>query len=560
MLLGTSAAWFYAQAGLTLSHYDAKAHLVVARRVIDSLTPGWKQIGAVWLPLPHLLNLLPVQIDACYRTGASAVALSVLSFGLMAYACTRLILDATGSRAAAFSGLAVVALNPDILYLQSTPMTEPLLLGLTALSVALLSRWVDSDAAGSRTPAGLAMAAACLTRYEAWPMTAAALLVAALALWRRGLPFPMAVRRVAGARRVSGCRRAWRFCFQSRLTVGQWFVTDGFYVADNPDTGRAFKTIGSIWWASHHLNGYGVLLCGVAGAAAVLVAGLRSRSRASLLVALAMVGAAALPWYAFFSGHPFRFRYMVPLVPALAVWAGLGVGLLRRYRIAAAALLVALTLIETRPFSLSSPMVVEAQLDREHAIGRRTVTEFLRGHRDGGLILASLGSLSHYVQELSRIGVNVRDVVHEGNGELWTAALESPRSRVRWILIEELCRRRRRAGRPGEGPSGVPERLHPAGRGRGRRPVRPRPSPRAAASVAAALEPEDHAALIRHPAQVQPRALEPDVLVERRIDHLVPELACRARPSDSARRAGHRRRRRRRRCRSPCTPSWKMSR
>jgi hypothetical protein len=438
VLLGISAAWFYAEADLTLSHYDAKAHLVVARRVIDSLTPGWRQIGAVWLPLPHVLNLLPVQIDACYRTGASAVALSVLSFGLMAYACTRLILDATGSRAAALSGLAVVALNPDILYLQSTPMTEPLLLGLTALSVALLSRWVDSDATGSRTPTGLAMAAACLTRYEAWPMTVAALVVAGFALWRRGLPFSTAARRVAGLAAFPAAAGV-AFLFQSRLTVGQWLVSDGFYVADNPDTGRAFKTVGSIWWASHHLNGYGVLLCGVAGAAAVLVAGLRSRSRASLLVVLAMAGAAALPWYAFFSGHPFRFRYVVPLVPALAVWAGIGVGLLPRYRGLAAALLIALTLLETRPFSLSSPMVVEAQLDREHAIGRRTVTEFLREHRDRGLILASLGSLSHYVQELSRIGVNVRDVVHEGNGDLWTAALESPRSRVRWILIEEIA-------------------------------------------------------------------------------------------------------------------------
>ena len=436
--LGICAAWFYAQSDLTLSHYDAKAHLVVARRVIDSLTPGWRQIGAVWLPLPHVLNLLPVQIDACYRTGASAVALSVLSFGLMAYACTRLILDATGSRVAALSGLAVVALNPDILYLQSTPMTEPLLLGLTALSVALLSRWVDSDATGSRTPTGLAMAAACLTRYEAWPMTVAALVVAGFALWRRGLPFPTAARRVAGLAAFPAAAGV-AFLFQSRLTVGQWLVSDGFYVADNPDTGRAFKTAGSIWWASHHLNGYGVLLCGVAGAAAVLVAGLRSRSRASLLVVLAMAGAAALPWYAFFSGHPFRFRYVVPLVPALAVWAGIGVGLLPRYGGLAAALLIALTLLETRPFSLSSPMVVEAQLDREHAIGRRTVTEFLREHRDRGLILASLGSLSHYVQELSRIGVNVRDVVHEGNGDLWTAALESPRSRVRWILIEELA-------------------------------------------------------------------------------------------------------------------------
>ena len=67
---GILAAIVYFRAGLTLSHYDARGHLVVARRVIDSLTPGWVQIGAVWLPLPHLLNMLPVQVDVLYRTGA----------------------------------------------------------------------------------------------------------------------------------------------------------------------------------------------------------------------------------------------------------------------------------------------------------------------------------------------------------------------------------------------------------------------------------------------------------------------------------------------------------
>jgi len=71
---GTAAACFYWHLGLTLSHYDAKGHLVVARRILDGLTPGWLQIGAVWLPLPHLLNMLPVQVDAFYRTGASGVA------------------------------------------------------------------------------------------------------------------------------------------------------------------------------------------------------------------------------------------------------------------------------------------------------------------------------------------------------------------------------------------------------------------------------------------------------------------------------------------------------
>ncbi len=58
VVVGTIVAMYYARLGLTLSHYDARGHLIVARRVLDSITPGWQQIGAVWLPLPHLLNLL----------------------------------------------------------------------------------------------------------------------------------------------------------------------------------------------------------------------------------------------------------------------------------------------------------------------------------------------------------------------------------------------------------------------------------------------------------------------------------------------------------------------
>ena len=56
---GALVAWHYHTLGLTLSHYDARGHLIVARRIADSITPGWQQIGAVWLPLPHLLNAIP---------------------------------------------------------------------------------------------------------------------------------------------------------------------------------------------------------------------------------------------------------------------------------------------------------------------------------------------------------------------------------------------------------------------------------------------------------------------------------------------------------------------
>src|SRR5207247_2059225 len=128
---GVAGALHYWRAGLTLAHYDARAHLVVARRVFDSLTPGWQQVGAVWLPLPHLLNALPVQIDVVYRSGISAIALSIASMGLACWAIALLIHRATGSVTGATVACALLMLNPDVLYLQSTPMTEPLLFGTT---------------------------------------------------------------------------------------------------------------------------------------------------------------------------------------------------------------------------------------------------------------------------------------------------------------------------------------------------------------------------------------------------------------------------------------------
>ncbi len=131
-----------------LSHYDAKAHLVVARRIFDSITPSWEQIGAVWLPLPHVLNALPVQIDWMYRTGASAIAISIASFAITAACLSALVLQRSPDRGTgAVLAAALFALNPNVLYLQSTPMTEPLLFALIALVVLHLTEWALSDAA-----------------------------------------------------------------------------------------------------------------------------------------------------------------------------------------------------------------------------------------------------------------------------------------------------------------------------------------------------------------------------------------------------------------------------
>ena len=84
------------------------------------------------------------------------------------------------------------------------------------------------------------------------------------------------------------------------------------------------------------------------------------------------------------------------------------------------------------------PMTAEAQWDLPNAAARRQVTACLERHYDGTTIMASMGSLGHHMQELSRSGIRIREFLHEGNGEVWKAAVQyGPRPYVRWVAIEE---------------------------------------------------------------------------------------------------------------------------
>jgi len=84
-------------------------------------------------------------------------------------------------------------------------------------------------------------------------------------------------------------------------------------------------------------------------------------------------------------------------------------------------------------------MVVEAQWDVPNSRARQAVTACLRSQfkRPDEKILASMGSLAHYMQELSRAGFVLSDFVHEGIGQLWGEVLASPRRHVEWVLFEE---------------------------------------------------------------------------------------------------------------------------
>jgi len=79
-VIGIGAAWWCFARGYTLYFGDAEAHLNIARRILDSRTPGPDQIGTVWLPLPHFLLIPFVTRDAWWHSGLAGVFPSVACF------------------------------------------------------------------------------------------------------------------------------------------------------------------------------------------------------------------------------------------------------------------------------------------------------------------------------------------------------------------------------------------------------------------------------------------------------------------------------------------------
>jgi hypothetical protein len=387
--------------------------------------------------------------------------ISIAAFALATGALSWLILAITDSAWAAAAGAATFALNPSVLYLQATPMTEPLLLGLSVLSVSLLMELCrcragqdtqkdDAPRADGRftrasglmswmtgtRATGMAFALACLTRYEAWPVTASALVVAAWARRRGGDNWNDSVRRI-GTVGLYPLAAIVAFGVFSRVVIGEWFVASGFFVPENTALGHPLEALAQIGWGVRELSGSAVLAIATVGLSALLLGALLNRRRAHAAIALALLAAAALPWAAFVNGHPYRIRYMVPLIAAEALGVGAAAGLLKRARPAVAIALVLLAAFEQGPLNRSAPMVVEAQWDRPNVAVRETVTDCLRARYAGDTIMASMGSLGHYMQELSRAGLRIRDFLHEGNGDIWLAALDGARPYAGWILIEE---------------------------------------------------------------------------------------------------------------------------
>ena len=187
--LSVGALIFYYHQGAILLYGDAVAHIHIARRVFDSRTPGLFQLGTVWLPLPHLLDIPFIVNDRLWQTGLGASIPSMLAYVAGTVGIFRLVYG-LASRAASWIATLIFALNPNLLYMQATAMGESLYLALFVWSAVYFAEFVRQARDGperagkSLKKCGLMVSAAMLVRYDGWFLAVVIAASAVILLWR----------------------------------------------------------------------------------------------------------------------------------------------------------------------------------------------------------------------------------------------------------------------------------------------------------------------------------------------------------------------------------------
>lgn len=469
--------WYFFQAHEILLYGDANAHLLIARRVFDNLTPGLAQLGAIWLPLPHLLMLPFVWNDFLFRTGLAGSIVAMTSYLV---ATVYIFLSArrlTKNSFASFIGTLVFILNPNILYLQTTPLSELVFIVTLAATCYYFLVWAQTDSTRYLIATAAAIFLTSLSRYDGWFVFVVITVFIVL----------------VGFVRHHGLRRieANLFMFGSMGGLGMllWFVwnwlifNDPLYFQRSPFSSQAQQKdlIDSHILYTYHnvfqsirfylidcIDTIGPLLFGV-GVVALLLFVAQRRLKPETFAALVFAcpiafymislytGQAALylptavPGYAPYTLYNARYGEVV-VMPA-AVFLACLISLFSRRRQALAQLrlpfqklgailgryvlpLLFLAIVVSQSVWIANTGIITLQ-DGQSGLACTSTSNiviYLTQHYNGGKILEDL-----YIAKIDTLepeaGIDFKNMIYEGSGRLWTEALRSPQLVADWIII-----------------------------------------------------------------------------------------------------------------------------
>ncbi len=441
-----------------LAYGDAESHLNIAKRVVHSITPGLAQLGGIWLPLPHIMMIPLVYFDRLWRTGLAGSILSGICYVISCRYIYKVTFLLTKNPFASFIAFLIFALNPNILYLQSTPMSELFLILFFILSNYFFIKFLKNDKKlSSLIAAALFGFCATLSRYDGWFLV----LIEALIIVIRYFPYRGKFKEMEG--------KLLLFSTLAFFGILIWLIWD-FAILGDPlyftHSQFSAKSQQLSWLSKGELPGYMNLPLSImyylvtamsnSGLIVFLIAvcgvfylffdkDIKNRVLILLLFMIPIIfnvvtlflgqSVIFIPSLtpASFEWHLFNVRYGVMLVPVIAILIGY---LLKKVPFFFKLVILVFCISQMVFFATGRTSIITLSDGLEglsHA-KRPNAEYWLKDHYDSGLVL-----LDDYARTTSiiRTGIPMQKVIYIGNKPYWQESFVAPEKYARWIIMQK---------------------------------------------------------------------------------------------------------------------------
>lgn len=466
-----STAWFFT-ADKIVAYGDAESHLNIAKRVVDGLTPGFAQLGGIWLPLPHILLIPFVKFDFLWRTGLAGSIVSGVAFVLSALFIYKIILLLFKNKSAAFMGAIVFITNLNILYLQATPMTELTLIVFFIISTYYFIKFLNGSRIIDLIFAAVFGFCATLSRYDGWFFVGIEILILMFVY----NPFKKIPKSIKDLNKIWDLKKYHKmegiliiFTTLGFLGIIMWlgwdalilgdplYFTHSEFSASSQQQGwlahGELPTYHNVWLSFAYyfitaMNGAGIIVFFIS-LVGLIVYLKHDENKHRFVISLLITNIFLFYVLTLFMGQSvifiphitpadfdwtlFNVRYGVMMVPFAAIFFSY---LFSLFKPVGKFFMIALLLFQFSLYAIgySLPLSYTDGVEGLSSSKRVDAEKWLKINYKGGLVLED-----DFSRQLSiiRSGVPMENVIYIGNKPYWAESLEAPEKYATWIIVQQ---------------------------------------------------------------------------------------------------------------------------
>lgn len=458
--VSTFATLYFFHSGQNLLYADAISRLDISRKVIDNISPGFAQLGNVWLPLPQILMLPFIWNTYLWHSGIAGSIMSMSSFiigGIYIYKSAKLI---TNSYLGSILATSIYALNINLLYLQSTAMSEALFLCTIAATIYYFLLHFKTNNSFSLVQAAAAVSAMTLTRYEGLAILLSSipliyiytffktknhhkaeantilyttLAVLGFALWTLYLQV------------IFGDPLYWKHYYATPQATGGMLPV---YSQAKPFLAAVWQYFTSCVW----MIGLIPIVMSLIGIVIMFIKSIRDKTFyfLPLLMPLSIflfmvltlqrntpIVQPSLTLENIFSSQTsyqtgFNIRYGLLLLPWAAIMTSYVFNIVKHKAVKFLVFLI--FAIQIVSYFIPKYSVIYQIPARIYGKPYSSMVEWMKKNYDGGFILVSASS---HEDQMFEMGFNYKTYIHEGTNKYWKESLDDPPRYATWVILDK---------------------------------------------------------------------------------------------------------------------------